>query len=143
MFDGRGHVTLTATSSFNGIVQGPATVRGTYKVMEDCTYTSQLENAVTFRAVIVNDGDELLILQATPGVVISGTAKKRRQQDRLKDLIQSASCCDASALRGRYGFLASGVAGPLKGVGRSRSTRAVDSRSSLSAVSTAPSTRNP
>src|SRR5689334_11219349 len=38
-FDGAGHFTLTATSSFDGVVQGPATVTGTYSVNRDCSYT--------------------------------------------------------------------------------------------------------
>jgi hypothetical protein len=122
-FDGRGRFTLTATSSFNGVVQGPATIGGGYAVNPDCTYTSQAENGVTFRAVIVDEGDELLILQTTPGVVISGRALRQgRDRDRLQ-----GQKCGPGALRGSYGFLADGVAGPptvpadaagpLKGVG--------------------------
>jgi hypothetical protein len=104
---------LTATSSFNGIVQGPATVRGTYAVNDDCTYTSVAENGVTFRAVIVGDGDEVLILQTTPGVVISGVAQRQgRRRGDLPDLIGSAARCNGSTIRGTYGFLANGVAGP-------------------------------
>jgi hypothetical protein len=140
-FDGRGRLTLTATNSFNGIVQGPATVRATYEVMEDCTYTSQAENGVTFRAVIVNDGDELFILQTTPGVVISGTARKQRhQKERAAHPSLPGSRCDASTLRGTYGFLASGaagpptlpaaLAGPLQGVG----TVAFDERGGFTLV---------
>src|SRR5690242_7118987 len=68
-FDGNGHFTLTATSSFNGVSQGPATITGTYSVNDDCSYTSSASNGVTFRGVIVDHGRELLILQTTPGVV--------------------------------------------------------------------------
>ena len=112
-FDGRGHFILTATSSFDGIVQGPAIVEGTYDVNEDCTYTSIAENGVTFRAVIVNGGDELLILQTTPGVVISGTAQRRgRSREKPANLLESTPSCGARAIRGTYGFLANGMAGP-------------------------------
>lgn len=75
-FDGEGNFTLTATSSFNGVVQGPVTLRGTYSVSEDCTYTSQAENGATFRSVIVDGGLEIFIIQTTTGVAITGTAKK-------------------------------------------------------------------
>jgi hypothetical protein len=68
-FDGMGHFTLTATSSFQGVIQGPATVTGIYAVNSDCSYTSRASNGVTFQAVIVNGGRELLILQTTPGCV--------------------------------------------------------------------------
>ena len=112
-FDGRGHFTLTATSSFNGFVQGPGVVTGTYDVERDCTYTSRADNGVTFRAVIVSDGNELMILQTTPGVVISGTAQRQgRPPDQLSDRAATARRCDASTIRGSYGFLANGVAGP-------------------------------
>ena len=136
-FDGRGRLTLTATNSFNGIVQGPATVGGTYDVNPDCSYSSQADNGVTFRAVIVDDGNELLILQTTPGVVISGRAVRQgRARERAIDRLDSAAAgplalqsraCGPTALRGSYGFLADGaagpptvpaeLAGPLKGVG--------------------------
>jgi hypothetical protein len=36
-FDRAGHFNLTSVSSFNGIVQGPATVNGSYSVNSDCT----------------------------------------------------------------------------------------------------------
>jgi hypothetical protein len=75
-FDGQGNFTLTATSSFNGIIQGPTTVTGSYRVNADCTYDSKADNGATFRAVIVNGGKELLIMQTTPGVAITGTAIK-------------------------------------------------------------------
>jgi hypothetical protein len=54
-FDGQGGFKLTATSSFNGVIQGPVTVHGTYSVSDDCTYTSQADNGATFRSVIVDD----------------------------------------------------------------------------------------
>lgn len=114
-FDGTGHFTLMATSSFNGIVQGPATVIGTYSVNEDCSYNSQASNGVTFRAVIVDSGSEILILQTTPGAVITGIAKKRGS-DVLRnlegDLRDGRGACSAGNFSGRYGFLAKGFAGP-------------------------------
>ncbi|MFL6446264.1 MAG: hypothetical protein ACJ746_00960 [Bryobacteraceae bacterium] len=85
-FDGSGHFTLTASSSFNGVVQGPATITGTYSVNEDCSYTSQASNGVMFRAAIVDGGREILILQTTPGTVITGVAKKRGFE-LVKDLV--------------------------------------------------------
>lgn len=99
-FDGQGHFVLTSTSSFNGVIQ-PVAVNGTYQVNGDCSYTSQAENGVTFRAVIIDDGREVLILQTTPAVVIAGTAS--RQPSR----------CDRKTLQGgTYGFVAEGAAGP-------------------------------
>lgn len=129
-FDGAGHFTLAATSSFNGVIQGPATVTGTYTVNSDCSYTSKASNGVTFRAVIVHDGRELLILQTTPGVVITGIAKKRGVEPNEKyekGFGENQRTCSAASFTGSYGFLADGFAGaptlsntsfgPLAGVG--------------------------
>jgi hypothetical protein len=142
-FDGRGNFALTATSSFNGIVQGPAPVSGTYAVDGDCTYTSRAENGVTFRAAIVDGGDELLILQTTPGVVIAGVARRQAgAHGRGGSRLDAAPRCQAAIARGRYGFLADGVAGPptvpaeaagpLKGVG----TVVFDQRGAFTLVAT-------
>jgi len=111
-FDGRGQFTLTAISSFSGVLQGPATVTGTYRVNSDCSYTSQASNGATFRAVIVNQGSEILILQTNSGVVISGTAQSRsaRRADTDDDLHRSRACTNRT-FSGSYGFLAEGLAG--------------------------------
>lgn len=125
-FDASGHFTLTATSSFQGVIQGPSTVTGTYSVNSDCSYSSEASNGVSFQAAIVDGGRELFILQTTPGVVITGTAKKRdAEQDRERDARPRA--CSAARFAGTYGFLADGSAGaptlpgtpfgPLAGVG--------------------------
>ena len=114
-FDGAGHFTLTATSSFNGIVQGPATVTGTYSVNEDCSYTSTASNGVTFRAVIVDHGQAILILQTTPGTAITGVAKQRGSDSggkSGKDFEERHFACSAGAFSGNYGFVARGFAGP-------------------------------
>jgi hypothetical protein len=127
-FDGGGHFELTATSSFNGVIQGPATITGTYTVNDDCSYTSAASNGVTFRGVIVDHGRELLILQTTPGVAITGTAKKRDADGRRGDESgEHSRACSSDKFAGNYGFLATGFAGaptlpntafgPLAGVG--------------------------
>ncbi len=126
IFDGAGHFTLTATSSFSGVVQGPSTLTGTYSVNSDCSYTSAASNGVSFQAAIVNGGLELFILQTTPGVVITGVAKKRgAEPDRERE--DRPRACSAARFAGSYGFLADGSAGaptlpntpfgPLAGVG--------------------------
>lgn len=126
-FDGKGRFTLTAASSFNGLVQ-PTAVGGTYSVNRDCTYTSTAENGVTFQAVIVEEGREVLILQTTPGVVITGVAQAqgaRRVSDDAYGWKQTR--CNNFTINAAYGFLAEGqagaptlppdMAGPLAGVG--------------------------
>lgn len=128
MFDGAGHFSLTADLSFNGIVQGPITVTGTYSVNSDCSYTSQASNGATFRAVITSDGRELLILQTNTGTVITGTAIRRDHGFSLEELERARPLqCDNAGVAGSYGFLADGFAGaptlpgapfaPLAGVG--------------------------
>ena len=123
-FDGHGHFTLTATSSFNGAVSGPPTYTGTYSVNSDCSYTSQATNGATFRAAIVNHGRELLLLQTNNGAAIVGTARKRGPAGEEDDDDWAPQAC---TLTGTYGFLADGSAGvsalpgapfgPLVGVG--------------------------
>lgn len=109
-FDGAGHFSLTATSSFNGLVQPPGTVTGTYAVNPDCSYTSVASNGVTFQAVIVDGGRELLILQTTPGVIVTGMSE--RVDGRGAGRSNAGGGCDKALTRGVYGFLAEGVAGP-------------------------------
>jgi len=123
-FDGQGHFTLTARSSFDGVLQGPATVTGSYAVNADCSYTSQASNGVTFRAVITGHGAELLILQTSKGTVISGVAEARREREESED---EPRACSIRHSAGSYGFIADGYAGaptlpgapfaPLAGVG--------------------------
>jgi hypothetical protein len=75
-FDGQGNFTLTETSSFNGTIQGPTAVKGAYIVNADCTFDSKAVNGATFRAVIVDGGKELLMMQTNQGVAVTSTAKK-------------------------------------------------------------------
>jgi hypothetical protein len=103
-FDGAGRFTLTATASFNGLVQ-PVTTSGTYRVNPDCTYTSVADNGVTFYAVILDRGHELAIIQTTPGVVIAGRARRI-------DAGRGDAGCIRRIARHTYGFTATGVAGP-------------------------------
>jgi hypothetical protein len=116
VFDGRGSVTLNATSSFNGIVQGPVTAKGTYTVSPDCTYVSALDNGATFRAVIVNDGRELYILQTNAGVIITGTALRqdtlKPTLDDLRSIVRPFGCRASQITEGVYGFISDGAAGP-------------------------------
>jgi hypothetical protein len=75
-YDGAGNVTLTAVASFNGFSQALPSIKGTYFVNDDCTFTSRLENGLTFFAVAVNKGQELLVIQTNNGVTAVGVAKK-------------------------------------------------------------------
>ena len=127
-FDGAGHLTLTAISSFNGAVQTQATVTGTYSVNSDCSYTSQTSNGATFRGIIVDGGWELFILQTNSGTAIAGTAWQRgRASLGLEAEISRPFRCGVADITGSYGFIAEGFAGaptlpgapfgPLAGVG--------------------------
>lgn len=131
VYDGHGNVSLTATSSFNGVIQGPQTVKGTYSVNSDCSFTSTLENGVSFQAVIVAEGSELLILQTSPNVAITGTASRQGNSalrwSEFSERMRPMRCSRESVSKGSYGFIAEGTAGaptlplpaagPLVGVG--------------------------
>jgi len=113
-FDGKGNFILLSTSSFNGIIQ-PTPAKGTYSVNKDCTYTSATDNGITFRSVLVNGGHEILILQTTPGVVISGRAESQsRSALEFEDLISIGRPlqCKNLLVNATYGFIAEGAAGP-------------------------------
>jgi hypothetical protein len=113
-FDGKGRFSLTATSSFNGVLQGPSIITGTYSVNADCSYTSKAANGVTFFAAIVADGQELLILQTTTGVVITGGARIRGNLPPGQNVRATGARplrCGSSDLAGSYGFIAKGSAG--------------------------------
>jgi hypothetical protein len=113
-FDGKGNFTLNSASSFNGIIQ-PTPAKGTYSVNRDCTYTSTSETGITFRAVIVNDGREIFILQTTPGVAISGIAQSQaRSLPGFEDLLAIGKPlrCNNALVNATYGFIAEGAAGP-------------------------------
>jgi hypothetical protein len=126
-FDGNGHFSLSANNSFNGVIQ-PAAVTGTYSVNRDCSYTSQASNGVTFRAAIVDGGNEIFILQTTRGTAIAGNARRRTASGSPDDDDRrTPAFCTPGSVAGSYGFVAEGAAGapilpgvpfgPLTGVG--------------------------
>jgi hypothetical protein len=116
VFDGEGSVTLTATSSFNGLIQGPATVRGTYNVNADCMYTSSLENGASFRGVIVDNGHELFILQTNTAVINTGVALRQDAAvpagTDLRGIGRPLACLAELMSQAVYGFISEGAAGP-------------------------------
>jgi hypothetical protein len=111
-YNGRGRVSLVSMASFNGTVQS-ANAAGTYRVNPDCSFTSGLENGTTFQAVIVDGGDELLVLQTSPATVIAGRARKQETGPRRPPAATvGQQPCSNRTLRGTYGFIAEGRAGP-------------------------------
>jgi hypothetical protein len=111
-YNGRGGVSLASMASFNGTVQ-QANASGTYAVNPDCSFTSKLDNGTSFQAVIVAGGDELLVLQTSPSTVIAGRALKQDSGPRrLATSTVRQQACSNRTLRGTYGFIAEGRAGP-------------------------------
>lgn len=128
VYDGRGGVALNASATFNGQTLSLPAVKGTYQVNADCTFVSRLENGATFFASIVDAGQELFILQTTPGVIASGVASLQTNRGREGDAESSPSnACRISITHCVYGFISQGTgapptvtppaAGPLAGVG--------------------------
>ena len=82
-FDGKGNLTISGTSSVNGIVF-PGAESGTYQVNPDCTGTYTVSGGgLTIDAyfVIDDDGKELKIVITDPGNVITCIAKKQFRDD--------------------------------------------------------------
>ena len=73
-------VALTADATFKGLTQTLPAVKGSYQVNADCTFTSKLDNGATFFASIVDGGQELFVLQTTPGVIASGVGSPQSGQ---------------------------------------------------------------
>jgi len=109
-YDGKGNFTLTATTSFNGNVQGPTTYAGTYSVNPDCSFGSAAASGATFSGVITDNGHQLYIMQANNGVVITGTAKARGGRGPGEEDTGHATCPSGSGA-GSFGYLLDGSAG--------------------------------
>jgi len=131
-YDGRGHVVLTASATFNGLTQSQPAVAGTYSVNADCTFVSTLDNGATFFASIVDGAQQLFVLQTTPGVIASGVASLQTapHDNDHENRSKKSPNCQATLTGGVYGFISSGTAaaptvpppaaGPLAGVGTVR-----------------------
>jgi hypothetical protein len=81
-FDGRGGFTGSDIASFSGQVFA-RTLAGTYTVQESCTLDATLEVLtgtpglrLTFSAVIVEQGREILFIQTDPGSLFTGSLKR-------------------------------------------------------------------
>jgi hypothetical protein len=70
-----GSFTFKGTQSFNGNLV-PAVGTGTYSINDDCTGTGQDNNGTPYNFVVADDGNEIRILLAVPGTVVSGVAKR-------------------------------------------------------------------
>lgn len=86
--DGEGSVTGIQLESVNGFQQ-PTTFHATYQVNPDCTGISvfTFQNGIVAHLffVLVDDGNEVIIMDADLGTVETGTAKKQfpvRRQNR-------------------------------------------------------------
>ncbi|HYE66874.1 MAG TPA: hypothetical protein VD966_14890 [Pyrinomonadaceae bacterium] len=81
--DGRGNLSGSYTQSLSGVIIEGNFV-GTYAVDSDCTVSATLTGAIapsswsaTLKGVIVNKGEELLLVGTDSGTVITGIAKKQ------------------------------------------------------------------
>lgn len=70
-----GSFTFKGAQSFNGNLV-PAVGTGTYTINDDCTGTGQDNNGTPYSFVVADDGNEVRILLAVPGTVVSGVAKR-------------------------------------------------------------------
>jgi hypothetical protein len=83
-FDGNGNLSATLTQKVNGNVV-PITITGTYTVAPDCTVSDVWNlssgGMTQHESVIVDNGKEYVILNTTPGNVVSGVARKQFTND--------------------------------------------------------------
>jgi hypothetical protein len=78
-FDGNGTMTGAGTVSLNGNIV-PQTFKGTYTVNPDCTGTYTIQNSLGLTIhgffVIADSGNELRVVIADPGTVITCIARR-------------------------------------------------------------------
>ena len=78
-FDGQENLNGNDTVSFNGNIT-KSNYSGTYSVKEDCTFsakfTDNLGNTVNWKGTVVNNGKEILVLEAVPSTVITAVFKR-------------------------------------------------------------------
>lgn len=78
-FDGQENLNGNDTVSFNGNIT-KSNYSGTYSVKEDCTFsakfTDNLGNTVNWAGTVVNNGKEILVLEAVPSTVITAVFKR-------------------------------------------------------------------
>ena len=78
-FDGQENLNGNDTVSFNGNIT-KSNYSGTYSVKEDCTFsakfTDNLGNTVNWTGTVVNNGKEILVLEAVPSTVITAVFKR-------------------------------------------------------------------
>lgn len=78
-FDGQENLNGNDTVSFNGNIT-KSNYSGTYSVQEDCTFsakfTDNLGNTVNWKGTVVNNGKEILVLEAVPSTVITAVFKR-------------------------------------------------------------------
>ena len=76
--DGDGNISGTETFTTNGVVD-TLSVTGTYTENSDCTGTWEITptggTPVTFNTVIVNGGNEFLLIQTNTGAITTGSAQ--------------------------------------------------------------------
>jgi hypothetical protein len=82
VFDGHGGLSGSDVVSLSGQIV-PRTLTGNYVVRRDCTIEARVDFLTgtpgfkfTFRAVIVDQGREILAIQTDPGALFIGTLKK-------------------------------------------------------------------
>lgn len=80
-FDGFGGWSYTESGNFNGNPIPKHTVTGSYTVAPNCTGSSSDSSGATQDFVIVNGGQEILMVGTVPGVVFTVSIKKVSNSD--------------------------------------------------------------
>ncbi len=106
--DGNGNLTGFDTDNLGGQIQSQ-TFTGTYTVNSDCrssaSITSNYGVVRNFNLVIVDNGQEILLIESDAGVVVSGSAKLQHTN------------CTPETISGPYGLAISGWTYDASGTG--------------------------
>jgi hypothetical protein len=78
ILDGEGNLSGTESFSLGGTIGDLVSITGTYTANADCTGTAQITPqgypTMNFASVVVNGGNELLLIETDSNTIVSGTA---------------------------------------------------------------------
>ncbi len=74
-FDGQGNLSITGTTSQNGVISRRVGLAGSYSVNADCTGSWLAVNGAAFDLVIIGQGSEVVFIGTNGNTIVTGQMK--------------------------------------------------------------------